>query len=1400
MFADEMQAAYEAWQEGRAEEAASILRLGIAAARRAAEGGMPGAMAWLVGMTDRLDTLLADNTSERLRIWDALGVTARRRAEPVAELSARLQLAQLHFEAGDLDTAVRHAVTGLRMVPQCEGQELDGGEVVIGVPDRQFLYQGFVGTASTLYYEYEKFAETAALATELVALLPDEPGGWFLLGYAALRQEDHERAISALTEVTRLQPDRAGPYAGLSIAYHGVGRLTEAIAAIDRAIELDPDQIRHRHSRAQLRHIAGDLAGALAELDELIDWAERLAADEAPAEEAASQVDYERNMPMRDLADIAGMDRWHVLVELGRLDEARAAAMRMTEVGDRPTAGTGHGLLARLLADAGDHEAAIRHHTAQLELDMSIVDARLGRARSYSELGRIDEALADLEALSGQAEDQDPRSAAEALAELVERHPGHFRARKALARARVEAWQPARAAALLTELVEEQPDDWELHAWLGMAQVTISGDPDDEVEQQWSNETNNARVLTGIDHLTDAVRVAGGDERPRQLLRWLVERACALVEIFGLLVTRHVLGAYVEGFSLTDALPELAEPFTRIELAARHEGPSGEWHLAVAELVVARAALADAELPVLAAQVDLKLADNYLRMFEIQRVLDHVDAAERAWPVLSQLPPNVANRRDIGEIIEGPAERGRKMMLVDFDHMLFNMAASTAMRRTIDLLRAQASHRTGDTAGALDALDDGDDDFQLVYQRAVLLRDSGRLDEAAALLPRLEELGRGANLLRVTNLRATIHLVRGETEQAAAIVRATLAEVPADSYAASVLASNLAETYLQSDEPAEALAVADQYPLSPEAPPSMVYGRHVMRGRALQALEDWSAALASYQLGLAVSEDLRGRLRAEQDRMSWQQTQQGIYQEAVYAAVNAGDVIAAFELVERSKARAFLDQLGIGLLAPPGDTSRLRQNWERARKRRALLENLAASPDPGVEVELLHQLAALGSDFTGPTEENSVERELAAETEAVERLARQLADAHVSGLESVAGPTLSYQEIRDSLPPNCLLAEFFVSDYYTLLFLIGGEEPDLVLYEDLGRDEVVETVNYFVGGDVRQLNAEEFADDMGSLVQPIVERTEPGDVVVLVPHGPLHYLPMHAALVDRNPVCHLPSASLLRYRRPDVARQWTNALVLGDSRDDLVHARQEARAVAARFGTRAFVGPDASRERFTRDAPSADLVHIACHGQFDGERALRSSVLLADEDLTVEDAFGLRLSANLVTLSACESGVSDSRPGDELIGLTRAVLHAGVPSLVVSLWEVDDLSTSLLMNHFYAEASAGAGLADALRSAQRRLAAMSARDVVAHCERELPGADQTTATMLQLDRAWAMTVAGDIAGAIEACRAATGDRRAQRLLNLLKLKAEAPPPVDYEARPFAHPFYWAAFVLVGDWR
>jgi CHAT domain-containing protein len=125
-------------------------------------------------------------------------------------------------------------------------------------------------------------------------------------------------------------------------------------------------------------------------------------------------------------------------------------------------------------------------------------------------------------------------------------------------------------------------------------------------------------------------------------------------------------------------------------------------------------------------------------------------------------------------------------------------------------------------------------------------------------------------------------------------------------------------------------------------------------------------------------------------------------------------------------------------------------------------------------------------------------------------------------------------------------------------------------------------------------------------------------------------------------------------------------------------------------------------------------LHLATHGEFRADNPLFSGLALAGGWLTTLDIFNLHLNADLVTLSACQTGRSLVGGGDELFGLMRAFLAAGAASLVATFWTVEDRATARLMAHFYERLSSGESKGAALRHAQLQFLAEGADEVYRH--------------------------------------------------------------------------------------
>lgn len=237
------------------------------------------------------------------------------------------------------------------------------------------------------------------------------------------------------------------------------------------------------------------------------------------------------------------------------------------------------------------------------------------------------------------------------------------------------------------------------------------------------------------------------------------------------------------------------------------------------------------------------------------------------------------------------------------------------------------------------------------------------------------------------------------------------------------------------------------------------------------------------------------------------------------------------------------------------------------------------------------------------------------------------------------------------------------------------------------------------------------------LVAPLTETLPvPVQHLHIIPEGILHYLPFAALqnadgrfLIEDYTLSVAPSASILKLCRARNERRWSSMLLIADPNERLPGAREEALAIAGESSRRlALIGDQATQSNFEDLASNYDILHFATHGNFVARSPWRSHLEMYEDDvLSVAEIGNLRLDdAYLVTLSACEtalsSGVSSDIPnGDEWVGFNQAFLAAGTPTVMASLWPIDDAVSSSFMIGFY-EALGIDGKAEALATIQRQ--------------------------------------------------------------------------------------------------
>jgi CHAT domain-containing protein len=219
---------------------------------------------------------------------------------------------------------------------------------------------------------------------------------------------------------------------------------------------------------------------------------------------------------------------------------------------------------------------------------------------------------------------------------------------------------------------------------------------------------------------------------------------------------------------------------------------------------------------------------------------------------------------------------------------------------------------------------------------------------------------------------------------------------------------------------------------------------------------------------------------------------------------------------------------------------------------------------------------------------------------------------------------------------------------------------------------------------------------------------DPDAKVVFVPHDALFLVPFATLrdsskkyLIEKHTISYSPSIQLLDSTEKLRDRpKGTESLIIGNPTGaNLPDAEVEANAIAKLFNSTAIIGKDATKAKVLEKITNSQIIHFGTHGEFNDQNGLNGAIILANNiSLTAEEILQLKLKANLVVLSACNTA-KGKITGDGVIGLSRAFILAGTPSIVVSLWSIPDAPTGKLMVEFYDNIQKGSDRAQALRQA-----------------------------------------------------------------------------------------------------
>ena len=481
-----------------------------------------------------------------------------------------------------------------------------------------------------------------------------------------------------------------------------------------------------------------------------------------------------------------------------------------------------------------------------------------------------------------------------------------------------------------------------------------------------------------------------------------------------------------------------------------------------------------------------------------------------------------------------------------------------------------------------------------------------------------------------------------------------------------------------------------------------------LRGRIEQMDGNQDEARKRFEAALDVMERQRAALSLEEIRTAFLDDKTSIYGDLILTSLDKDDVSSedaadAFNISERARSRSLLERIMVTVeedrssAASPDvvvhrDALRQEMHW--------LYNQMLDEPVRQQDKEFLHLLRVKESALE-QLEWRSSPLRTQAEPVKLQDFQRTLGSSQQA---------LVYTIVRDEVMAFRVDAES-IQVYRRLCSADELAAAQAELRFQLGRAELGEAYLRRHGTRLRRMLHKALERLYRLLVAP-VRADLAATRIRVIPYGSMHLLPFHALwdgagyLVQQYEFSYAPSASLAVRSQGATGGISADASFAGVALSDesIPEARLEVKRAAKHFPDAAlFLDNDASRAGLEHACARADILHIATHGLFRPDNSFFSALKLADGWIDVREIYRLPLAAQLVVLSACESGAGEIRGADEVVGLARGFIGAGAQSLVVSLWNVHDASTAKFMDRFYGglvSGSTGGQLAAALRAAQ----------------------------------------------------------------------------------------------------
>ncbi len=493
--------------------------------------------------------------------------------------------------------------------------------------------------------------------------------------------------------------------------------------------------------------------------------------------------------------------------------------------------------------------------------------------------------------------------------------------------------------------------------------------------------------------------------------------------------------------------------------------------------------------------------------------------------------------------------------------------------------------------------------------------------------------------------------------------------------------------------------IAEKYHL----PFYQIWAKFILSRYYYSGYGDISQAIASLKDAVNLMEKQYSDMVIDSPKNTYMFSRQVLYESLIELLVKEGNYSGALETAERSKSAALVDLLASKDIGKtPAESELIRQSNNNIKEMAEGYKKLLTTTGDNAAAKM-----AIGKIAKAEKSQRDLLSKIKEQNEELYSL--------------MAVEQTNCEDIRQLLDKNTTLFSYYLANNVLYVWALNKERIHLEKIR-ISKEEVSQLVWAFNAAiAARDINKYESLSQKvyNTFLKPVIPFVS-GDRIGFIPHDALYYLPFAAMtyekqyLVDGFSIFYLPGAGALKYVMKKQPAKSFNVLAfgnpdLGNKKLDLPFAEAEVESIRKIIPqTSVFLRAEATEKKAKEMSGRYDIVHFAVHGLYAGDAPVNSGLLLAaggqnDGRLTVSEIIKLRFKGRLVVISGSKVVPNSSSNGMEIMGFNSAFLYAGSPSVLTTLWNVEDNSTAVFMDIFYKTMQKNESIADSLKETQSEM-------------------------------------------------------------------------------------------------